>query len=63
MQSLNLTRDEAEWLVELIESQPGYRYLADDLRRMFGMSSREQEEHILRIYAAKAWRRDPVSER
>lgn len=33
-------RSEAEWLVDLIESQDEYLNLADELREMFGMNPR-----------------------
>ncbi len=44
MMTWQLTRTEGEWLVELIEKQDAMRYLADELRELFGMRTALSEK-------------------
>lgn len=50
MRKLPLTREEAEYLVDLLEAQ-GEEFaniIASDLRELFGMVTREREEQAKR---------------
>lgn len=48
MRNLPLSRDEAEYLVDLLDAQGELlaKIIADDLRELFGMVTREQEQKL-----------------
>ena len=52
---LELTRDEGEWLVELLESKcidkNGFEYLADNIREIFGMISKQKFDNLYSMEA------------